>query len=94
MEVLCRASPNWRDININRVPKRLRPKLFGANGSNNTYCFRSGIGAFQQGSFANGLALEPDSATHGNITPVAVVPLATYQSDLEATRQDWHEDET
>ena len=88
------VSPRWRDINVNRVPKRLRPKLAGAAGSNNTYCFRCGAGAVQQGPFANGLTLEPDSATHGNIAPAAVVPFATSQIDLEATRQDWREDES
>jgi hypothetical protein len=41
------VSPTWRDININRVPKRLRLLLAGANGSNNTFCFRTGVGAFQ-----------------------------------------------
>jgi hypothetical protein len=87
------VSPRWRDININRVPKRLRPKLAGAAGSNNTFCYRTGAGPFQQGPFANGLTLEPDSASHGNIAPEAVVPFATYQSNLEATRQDWQEDE-
>src|ERR1700733_11564722 len=45
------VSPNWRDININRIPKRLRPKLPGAGGSNNTFCFRAGLGLFQQGPF-------------------------------------------
>jgi hypothetical protein len=34
--------PRWRDININRVPKRLRPLLAGANGSNNTLPFAFG----------------------------------------------------
>jgi hypothetical protein len=88
------VSPRWRDININRVPKRLRPLLAGANGSSNTFCFRAGTGPFQQGPFANGLTLEPDSATHGNIAPALVVPFATYQSDLEATRLDWQVDES
>ena len=88
------VSPRWQDININRIPKRLRPKLAGAGGSNNTFCFRAGVGAFHQGPFAKGLTLEPDSATHGNIAPEVVVPFATYQSDLEATRQDWQVDES
>jgi hypothetical protein len=88
------VAPNWRDININRIPKRLRPKMPGAGGSNNTFCFRAGTGPFQQGAFASGLTLEPDSATHGNVTPAQVVPLATYETDLAATRPDWQEDET
>ena len=43
------VSPSWRDININRVPKRLRPKLAGAGGSNNTFCFRTGTGPIPAG---------------------------------------------
>jgi len=88
------VSPSWRDININRVPKRLRPKLAGAGGSNNTFCFRAGTGPFQQGPFADGLTHDPDSATHGNIAPEAVVPFDKYRNDLEATREDWQEDES
>lgn len=88
------VAPNWRDINVNRIPKRLRPIVPGAGGSNNTFCFRTGNGAFVQGAFANGLTLEPDSATHGNVAPAQVVPLATYEADIAATRPDWQEDET
>jgi hypothetical protein len=88
------VAPNWRDINVNRIPKRLRPIVPGAGGSNNTFCFRTGTGAFVQGPLANGLTLEPDSATHGNVAPARLVPLATYEADLAATRPDWQEDET
>jgi hypothetical protein len=88
------VAPNWRDININRIPKRLRPILPGAGGSNNTFCFRAGDGAFVQGAFAHGLTLEPDSATHGNLAPAQVVSLAAYEADIAATLPDWQEDET
>lgn len=88
------VAPNWRDININRIPRRLRPIVAGAGGSNNTFCFRTGAGPFVQGAFANGLTLEPDSATHGNVAPAQVVQLAAYEADLAATRPDWQEDET
>jgi hypothetical protein len=88
------VAPTWRDINVNRIPKRLRPIVPGAGGSNNTFCFRTGNGAFVQGAFANGLTLEPDSATHGNVAPAQVVPLASYEADIAATRPDWQEDET
>jgi len=40
-----------------------------------------------------GLALVPDSATHGCITPTLSVPLGLYESDLAATRADWEIDE-
>src|SRR6266478_4555076 len=67
---------------------------WGAGGSNNTFCFRMGHGAFVQGAFTNGLTLEPDAATHGNVAPAQVAPLVTYEADLAATRPDWQEDET
>ena len=88
------VAPNWRDINRNRIPKRLRAIMPGARGSNNTFCFRTGNGPFLQGPFANGLTLEPDSAKHGNVAPAMVVPLATYEGDIAATRHDWQEDQT
>src|SRR5437868_896838 len=58
------VAPNWRNISRNRIPKRLRLIVPGARGSNNTFSFRMGHGAIVQGPFANGLTLEPDSATH------------------------------
>ena len=88
------VAPNWRDINGNRIPKRLRPIAPGAGGSNNTFCFGAGNGSFVQGLFTKGLTLEPDSPTHGNVAPAQVVPLAAYEADPAATRPDWQVDET
>jgi hypothetical protein len=88
------VAPDWRDVNVLRIPKRLRSKIPGANGSNNTFCFRFGSGAFQSGPFASGLTLECDSATHGIVAPESIVPLSRYESDIAATRSDWREDET
>jgi hypothetical protein len=88
------VAPNWRDINVNRIPRRLRSLVPGAGGSNNTFCFRTGNGPFLNGAFANGLTLEVDSATHGNVVPAQTVPLAAYEADLAATRANWQEDET
>ncbi len=87
------VNPRLENININRVPKRLRPRLPGASGSNNSACFRFGEGMFQHGPFAKGLDLVPDSATHGNVTPSTIVLLATYESDLASTREAWTDGE-
>ncbi|MGH7135211.1 MAG: hypothetical protein ACREHD_05685, partial [Pirellulales bacterium] len=87
------VAPSWRDINVLRIPKRLRGKVPGANGSNSTYCFRSGDGPFQQGAFAAGLTLEPDSPKHGNVAPEKKVSIGVYEADLAATRSAWVEDE-
>ena len=87
------VAPAWRDININRIPKRLRTVAPGAQGTNSAACFCTGTGPFLQGPFAAALTLEPDSATHGNVTPALAVPLATFDAHLAATRPDWKVDE-
>ena len=88
------VAPEWQDININRIPKRLRLLMPGAGGANSSFCFCFGTGPFSQGPFANALTLEPDLATHGNVAPELSVPLATYEADLAATRPDWEVVET
>lgn len=88
------VAPAWRDINVLRIPKRLRAKVPGANGSNNAYCFRFGSGPFHQGAFAPGLLLLPDSPTHGNVAPETIVPISSYENAIGATRPGWQEDET
>ena len=88
------VNPGWRAASsYPRIPRRLRHLMPGAAGSNNHFCFRTGTGPFQQGAFAAGLTLEPDSATHGNIAPAQVVALAQYEADITATRLDWQVDE-
>jgi hypothetical protein len=85
------VSPAWRQLNIFRIPKRLG---VGGQGSNSTFCFRTGSGGFQQGAFAAGLELLPDSPTHGVVRPAQSVPLVQYEADLAATRAGWQIDET
>lgn len=87
------VSPNWRDLNLSRVPKRLRHLLPGARGSNNVFCFRRGDGPFESSTFAEGLILQPDSPTHGVVAPAESGPLADYEAALAATRSDWIVDE-
>lgn len=88
------VNPNWRSMNPNFIPKRLKDLHYGARGSNNAHCFRSGEGLFQAGEFADGLVLIPDSERHGVIAPEATTPLAAYEAALAATRPDWIIDET
>lgn len=88
------VSPNWRNINHKRIPKRKRDIVPGAQGSNNTFCFRHGSGPFKREAVTNNLTLVPDSATHGNIAPVQVVQFSVYEGHLAATRPDWVEDES
>lgn len=88
------VAPGWRDLELHRIPKRLGAIVPGARGSNNTHCFTTGTGPFQQDEFAEGLELIPDSATHAAVAPTAVVPLTDYEAALAATRSDWVIDET
>ena len=87
------VSPDWRNAPLFRIPERLRHVKEGARGPNTNACFRHGTGTFERGDFAAGLTLEPDTPTHGTITPAASVPLFDYESALAATRSDWEKDE-
>ena len=92
------VAPGWRDLDFTRIPRRLRHIVPGATGANSTSCFTMGIGPFQDGFVAKGLALivdqGPAPVTHGVIAPAQVVPLAQYQIDPENTRTGWQIDET
>ena len=88
------VAPSWRDIDIRRIPKRLRDMVPGARGSNATFCFRFGAGPFVDGQLAQGLYLVVDSTTHGCVTPTESVALGNYEHDLAATRPGWELDET
>jgi len=91
------VAPQWRSLDFTRIPKRLRDKVPGATGANNTSCFTMGTGPFQRAAVAHGLELIPDRGevlvTHGVVAPSQVVALAQYQADLENTRAAWQIDE-
>ncbi len=82
------VSPSWQDMPLFRIPKRL-----GGQGKNNTFCYKRGSLPFRQTPFALGLELLPDSPTHGVVRPRKVVPLAQFEADLAATREEWQIDE-
>ena len=88
------VNPNWRALNPNFIPKRLKDLHYGARGSNNAYCFRNGEGPFEPSRVADGLVLIPDSERHGVIAPGSPTPLADYEAALAATRPNWIVDET
>jgi len=92
------VAPGWRDIELSRIPKRLRPIMPGATGSNSTSCYTLGVGSFRQGVVSDGLELLPDSGqirvTHGVIAPVKIVALAQYLMALTDTRANWQIDES
>src|SRR4051812_28540432 len=49
------VAPGWRHLDFTRIPKRLRPIVPGATGSNSTSCYTMGVGPFQTGLVASGL---------------------------------------
>ena len=53
-----------------------------------------GEGNFQDGALAPGLNFRRDNATHGLVEPATVVPLADFEANLAATRDQWIIDET
>jgi hypothetical protein len=87
------VAPAWRTISILRIPKRLKDKVSGAMGSNNTYCFKTGVGPFQAGPITPSLMLVPTSLIHGHVAPTQTVQFAQYEYDIGATRLDWQVDE-
>ena len=86
--------PNWRDLNVRRIPKRLRHLVAGAAGSNAFGCFRYGDGPFQAGLFAPGLTLIPDEPAHATVAPEQPMPADEYLGALAATRPGWQIDES
>lgn len=90
--------PDWRVLGVTRVPKRLKSISPGAVGPNNTACYTLGVGPFVRAVVAAGLELIPDIAPdpvkHGVLAPLQIVSIVQYDTDLEATRADWHIDET
>lgn len=90
------VAENWRYLPPHLVPKRLRPILSSAAGSNELACFMHGNGPFQAGPI-NGrlvLVLKPHSPRVGNVVPSQLGSLREFQDDLAATRSDWSIDES
>ena len=60
------------------------------------YVHGNGTGPFAEGAVAAGLEMifKAGSKTSGVIRPVATVPLSQYQANLQATRQNWLNDES
>src|SRR4051812_5520371 len=77
-----------RTIPAEMVPKRLRPILPFARGSNNLKVWALGEGTFEAGTVAAGLWLriDPENPLHGFIEPDAIMSITAYESALVATR--------
>ncbi len=90
------VAENWRGLLPHLIPKRLKPMLSGAAGSNSLACFRFGQGPFAPGTVNDQLSLIlKEHDTHaGNVVPARAVSERQFQGDLAATRGEWTLDET
>ena len=79
--------PNWRNLEINRIPKRLKDIFPGAIGSPNQFCFSIGTGSFEKGADGTGLILIPDQGPepviHGTIAPEQAVTITQRLSEKQ-----------
>ena len=66
----------------------------GATGKNTLACWRLGETQFAEGVVDDRLQLRIDTAKHGMIEPVEVVPVEIFQADLAATLERWVIDES
>ncbi len=81
--------PEWRDLPLFLIPRRLKDKRPGARSlSNETCCFSMG-----DGTITPTLDLKQDSETHGNVVPHQSIFLDQFQDDLAATGDLWTIDE-
>jgi hypothetical protein len=73
------------------VPKRLRPVIPFAAGSNNLRVWAMGEGPFTAGPLAQHLRLriDPEDPMHGFIEPDKIMTLAEYEAVLAATQPMW-----
>src|SRR5438128_3222372 len=61
------VAPSLRDLPGHRIPRRLKPAIAYARGSNSLFCWKMGEGPFECGTLTHGLNLRPDlnQASHG-----------------------------
>jgi hypothetical protein len=91
------VSADWRTLPGFLIPEHLYDGFNNARGKNMAvFVHGNGTGPFAEGPVAVGLELtfKPGRVDTGVIRPVATVPLAQYQADLQATRPDWVIDES
>lgn len=88
---------DWRKLQGYLIPDHLDDGHNGASGKNMAvYVHGNGTGPFAEGPVAAGLEMifKQGHVDSGVIRPVATVPLAKYQCDLQATRANWVVDES
>jgi hypothetical protein len=87
------VAPSWRDLEVHRIPKRLKRIVPDARGSNVDACWRFGVGSFDSGPLAAQLMLRKENDVHGYVEPDHVMAANDYVAALAATRNQWVIDE-
>jgi hypothetical protein len=83
---------NWRKLPYFLIPKRLRPLVPKACGSNNLVCWSIGTGPFLSGDLTNNLLFRPDpddATVHGFVEPKDEMSIEELQDALAQTRDQW-----
>ena len=87
------VAPEWKLLPYFLIPKRLRPLVPAARGTNARRCWKMGEGLFEPGDVAEGLTLRPDRPGHGVVEPRELTSLGAFQAALAATRESWTDGE-
>jgi hypothetical protein len=87
---------HWSVLLPHLIPRRLKPLLPDARGSDSLSCYRIGSGRFESGPLNEelNLALKPGKASLGNLVPNRSMSINEFQGALAATRTHWRKDET
>jgi hypothetical protein len=85
--------PTWRDLPPGRIPKRLRPLMPDARGSNRFVCWSLGDGEFVDEQLSEELMFKVDSPKHGLIGPSKEMRADQFQTALANTRLRWRRSE-
>ena len=86
--------PSLKSFPIDFVPERLRGLVPGARGSNNSWVWSFGAGAFESGPINDSLNLRKDKPDHGCIVSAIQTCFTNYETSLIGTRGEWLIDES
>lgn len=87
------VAPNWRNLPLHLIPKRLNGIIKDARGPNRLRCWKMGEGAFESTQLTAGLRLRCETKTHGLVEPVVETSIGSSQGALAATQDYWQVDE-
>jgi hypothetical protein len=87
------VAPSWRDLEVHRIPKRLKHIVPDARGSNADACWRLGTGSFDNSPVSALLAMRKENEVHGFVEPAHLMAANSYVAALTETRDQWAIDE-